>query len=94
MQGASGAVLVGDATRADSIERLIELATAFEQERPGRPLVFALNKADLKHVVQQAHVESLSREFGSPALFTSAKTAHAVPTLFESLIVRIVARNL
>lgn len=94
MQGASGAIVVGDTTRANTTDNMAETAEIFAQERPGRPIVFALNKCDLDQIVDQNDVDNLAEEFDAISVKTSAKTAEAVRGLFDSLIRRIAAQNL
>jgi 50S ribosomal subunit-associated GTPase HflX len=63
-----------------------ENAERFRKARPGRPAVFAVNKADL--VPGQAHVdgaEELAAEYHGVVVYTSAATGDEVPHLFRSL---------
>ncbi len=88
--GASGAVVVGDQTREDCIEKMEANAQRFRAARPGRPVVFALNKADL---VRGNPLEERAKEmaalYGGIAMPTSAATGDAVPELFRTLAHRI-----
>jgi GTPase SAR1 family protein len=45
--GSMAAIIVSDATRPQTITRMVELATAFEERFPGRPFEALVNKADL-----------------------------------------------
>lgn len=45
--GAMAAIIVSDATRPQTITRMVELAAAFEARFPGRPFKALINKADL-----------------------------------------------
>ncbi|MDH5749216.1 MAG: GTP-binding protein [Rhodospirillales bacterium] len=90
LRGAAGALVVGDVTRDDVIEDMIENARFFSKELPGRPLVFALNKIDLvedRDNVENGH--ALIEEFGGTVLHTSAAEGTEVPTLFRTLAARV-----
>ncbi len=86
VHGASGAIIVGDVTRADAIESLVRHGRFFQSLRPGRPMVFALNKSDLLAAgVAPPAAADVEREFGAPVLTTSALLGAAVPELFRAL---------
>jgi GTPase SAR1 family protein len=90
LRGASGAVVVGDVTREDAVATMRENAERFRRARPGRPVVFALNKIDL--VGGAATVEGgaeLAAEFGGSLEYTSAATGEAVAQLFRTLAARM-----
>ncbi len=87
--GASGALVIGDLTRDDALASMASHARAFLAILPGRPVVFALNKADLVAPEQRADGGALAAEFGGLTLHTSAATGEAVPTLFRALGKRI-----
>ena len=59
--GAAGALVVGDISRATTLEALAGHAEMFNTEAPGRPLAFALNKADLDAAVEAEAVERRDR---------------------------------
>lgn len=80
-------MIVGDITREDVLSPMRENAERFRKARPGRPAVFAVNKADL--AAGQAHVdgaEELAAEFAGVVVYTSAATGDDVPQLFRSLV--------
>jgi small GTP-binding protein len=86
IRGAAGAVIVGDITRDDPLAPMRENAERFRKSRPGRPAVFAVNKADL--VEGTAHLDGaaeLAEEFRGVVAYTSAATGDAVPELFRTL---------
>ena len=85
IEGASGAFVVGDVTRADAISSMTEQARLFQERLPGRPVVFAFNKVDLVAPHQCPSGESLAAEFGTKVVYTSAATGAAVPELFRTL---------
>lgn len=90
LRGASGALVIGDVTRRDTVESMARHARRFETIQPGRPVVFALNKIDLlKSPVEEALEESLAKDFPGPVAKTSAATGAAVPELFRGLGRRI-----
>ena len=84
LRGASGALVVGDVSRADVLETMEIHARRFLAVLPGRPLVFALNKADLLAEGAEPDLgKSLTDGFGGEAIYSSAATGDAVPTLFR-----------
>lgn len=90
LQGAAGAIVVGDITRQDPFKAMIGHATQFEKLRPGRPIVFAINKIDLLDgPPDAAQGNSLAEQFGTQAVYTSAADGTAVPDLFRTLGARI-----
>ena len=88
--GSAGAIVVGDVTRPDRIETMRENAMRFQRARPGRPVVFALNKSDLIEEDELAKgAESLAKDFRGTVQYTSALTGEAVAALFRSLAQQI-----
>ena len=88
--GSAGAIVVGDVTRADRIETMRENAMRFQRARPGRPVVFALNKSDLIEEDELAKAaQSLAKDFRGTVQYTSALTGEAVAALFRSLAQQI-----
>ncbi|NNE85816.1 MAG: GTP-binding protein [Alphaproteobacteria bacterium] len=91
LAGSAGALIVGDITREGAIDSLINHGRFYETCRPGRPIVFVLNKADLLDTnAQGPDSGSLVAAFGEPYLVTSAKTGSAVVKAFDQLARRIV----
>jgi small GTP-binding protein len=82
LRGAAGALVVGDVTREDAVDSMVQHATRFQGVQPGRPVVFALNKDAPDGGV-------LCEEFTGPLLHTSAAAGTAVPELFRALGRRI-----
>jgi 50S ribosomal subunit-associated GTPase HflX len=67
-----------------------ENAMRFQRARPGRPVVFALNKSDLVESDDLASAaESLAKDFRGSVEYTSALTGEAVGELFRMLAVQI-----
>lgn len=90
--GAAGAIVVGDIMRDDRLETMRDNARRFRQTRPGRPVVFAVNKIDL--VDGAPHVEGadeLAKDFRGAVEYTSAQTGEAVTRLFRTLARHILA---
>ena len=88
--GSAGAIVVGDVTRPDRIETMRENAMRFQRARPGRPVVFALNKSDLIEEDElAAQAESLAKDFRGSVQYTSALTGEAVAALFRTLAEQI-----
>ena len=94
VHGASGALVVGDLTRPDTLESMARHARTFLGVQPGRPVVFALNKTDLLEPgAAAAAAGNLTGEFGAPACETSALSGAGVPEAFASLERSIVQRG-
>lgn len=94
IHGASGAIIVGDVTRDDTQESMTRHARFFLEQRPGRPVVFALNKADLladadADADDPETADALAARFGGRPIVTSALDGRAVPDLFRALGQRI-----
>jgi Ras-related protein Rab-5C len=80
--GASGAIIVGDASRPGTIAKTVSLAERFEERFPGRPIVVIINKIDL---VPPPDGLGPAATTAAETLYTSAKTGEGVSELFESL---------
>ena len=91
LHGASGALVVGDVTRDVTVDSMFEHARHFQRSQTGRPVVFALNKADLAGAsdIQGERRTALETEFGTTVLETSAATGSAVRDLFRALAERV-----
>ena len=85
IEGASGALVVGDVARADALSSMTDHARLFQERLPGRPVVFAFNKVDLIAPHQWPSGDPLAAEFGTNVVYTSAATGSAVPELFRTL---------
>jgi signal recognition particle receptor subunit beta len=89
LQGSSGAVIVADVNRIETIERLPEHVQLFLSVNPKNSLVIALNKSDL---VDEEKLEKLTEMVQSQNLQqvlgiykTSAKTGSFVDDIFQQL---------
>ncbi|HEY9674079.1 MAG TPA: Rab family GTPase [Waterburya sp.] len=89
LQGASGAVVVADVTRIETLERLTEHTELFLSINPKGSIVIALNKIDLidkdklsklTELVQENHKEKVLEIYQ-----TSAKTGSYVDEMFHTL---------
>ena len=87
--GSSGALIVGDLTRDDVLPSVASHAETFLQHLPGRPVVFALNKADLAPPATRPDGEELVRQFGGAVIQTSALTGEEVGAAFSAMLRRI-----
>lgn len=76
LAGASGAVIVSDATRPATLVKAAALAERFEEEFPGRPATVIVNKIDLAP-------DAVSARPPAPhTLYASARTGAGVAALF------------
>lgn len=86
LRGMAGYVLVIDGTRQSSFDVAMALHNMVKEQLGDLPLVFALNKADLKSkwVLSQDSIRQLALT-GYPILETSAKLDEGVDDMFMSL---------
>jgi small GTP-binding protein len=86
-QGASGALLVCDLTRIETVTGLVGYASDFLSVNPGAPLVIIGNKLDLagQHMVSLERLADLARVLGAPWVRSSAKTGDGVDQAFHTL---------
>jgi Ras-related protein Rab-5C len=80
--GASGAIVVADASRPSTILKAASLAERFEEKFPGRPAVVIINKIDLAPPPGDL---GPAAGFAGDVLYTSAKTGEGVEALFQRL---------
>ncbi|MBN1148863.1 MAG: GTP-binding protein [Anaerolineales bacterium] len=88
LQGAAGALLVCDLTRASTLESLTEYARQLRQIAPKAALIMLANKNDLvdEREITPAALAEVARQLGAPApLLTSAKTGEGVEQSFLKL---------
>lgn len=87
LRGASGAVLVCDLTRPETLSSLVSYAEDLQRVSPGAGLVLAANKCDLadQRRLTAQEVEAVAVSLHASYYFTSAKTGEEVETLFRSL---------
>lgn len=87
LQGATGAVLVCDLTRPETLHNLRHYVIKLLQINPRVFFVLATNKNDLvdRRQITGAQIEAFGAEFNISYYFTSAKTGAQVEELFNHL---------
>lgn len=89
LQGASGAVVVADVTRQETIERIPEHINLFFSVNPKAVVILALNKSDLVDEEKMEKIENMipnsERERVLSIYQTSAKTGTQVDDIFQNL---------
>lgn len=90
LRGASGYLLVADATRADTLERALEIRAAVESQLPAIPGVHLVNKVDLEESqeLDEVRVARLAGA-GESWLRASARTGTNVRKAFALLLERM-----
>jgi GTPase SAR1 family protein len=90
-RGSSAALIVGDLTRAQTIDSMAELAQAFQENLPGRHFSLILNKSDACRMEDVSLPPSLSR-YAAP-LVTSALDGSNVEAAFRQAAEAIYRRE-
>lgn len=90
--GAAGAIIVADASRPATIEKMAGLVAAFEDRLPGRPVSAVLNKSDL--VASLAGVDLKPELKFRDLVRTSALTGEGVGQMFLNMAKSIRRRGL
>ena len=97
LKGASGAIIVADLTRSDTLENLNQHIDLFLKINLNSKIAIALNKADL---IQEEKLNKLIELYGSSdysqvidTYHTSAKTGKDVDRIFQELTVGMVKHN-
>jgi small GTP-binding protein len=87
LQGASGALLVCDLTRAATCDTLESYAGRLRQVNARVMMIIAGNKADMveQRVVSDEQLAKLAGKLGATSFLTSAKTGDGVEQAFQSL---------
>lgn len=94
LQGSSGAVIVADVSRSETLERLADHIKLFLSVNPKGSIVVALNKSDLieeeklEKLVQQVQLNDWEQVLGF--YLTSAKTGSCVDEIFQELAAKII----
>ena len=93
LRGASGAILVCDMTRAETLEHLPLYARDIHRVMPGVPLVVAANKMDLsaQHQIDVEQVVHAATQLNAPHYLTSAKIGDDVDDAFRHLATLLLA---
>jgi small GTP-binding protein len=91
LAGATGALIVCDLTRAETVATATSYAEQLRVTNPGAVVVFAANKMDLvaERAVSDNSLEALRNLFKTSVLLSSAKTGENVESLFDELALRI-----
>jgi small GTP-binding protein len=101
LQGASGAIIVADLTRNDTVKHLEDHVSTFLRINPKGAIVIALNKADLMGEEEVAQIQKNLLLVGVNGVFnnsvkilgvypTSAKTGTSVNQIFALLAHKII----
>jgi small GTP-binding protein len=87
LRGVSGALVVCDLTRRDTLKYIHHYADQLRQANPSTALVFAANKVDLvdEYEIMPEELRLLGDTLRVPSLFTSAKTGEQVEAAFTIL---------
>jgi Ras-related protein Rab-5C/Ras-related protein Rab-22 len=83
MRAASGAMIVGDLTRRETLDSVVQLAEAFSSELPGRYIGFLLNKTDLIEKPETILLPKALVDRPEQRIFTSAKTGRNIVLAFS-----------
>ncbi|MGH1418522.1 MAG: Rab family GTPase [Hyphomicrobiaceae bacterium] len=94
MKQAAGALILGDATRRDTLENMLTLGAGFREAFPGRQYSFIVNKIDLIAQGETADLPDGLKTATTPIMQTSAKTGHNVANAFIDLANAIQRRGL
>lgn len=91
--GASGGIVVADATRPDTVASVAGHVAHFRDVNPGSPVLVAVNKTDLVPDVQTLLTQpDTGWEGVVRTLMTSAKSGEQVEALFRALAEAVSAR--
>ena len=96
LQGARGAIIVGDLTRNETLKHLSNHLQLFSEVNPQGKIIIALNKSDLITVEKLNKLIELYNcdryEQVLNTYTTSAKTGQYVNTMFDKLATRIIEK--
>ncbi len=96
LHGATGALIVCDLTRAESLVSLERYAHQMQKQDPNISLTLVANKVDLKaeRLISDADLKLISKAVGGGEFFlTSAKTGEQVEAAFLHLADQIEAQS-
>lgn len=87
LRGATGAILVSDLTRPETLNSLPVYVDSLHQINPEAKCVMVANKNDLveQHKLTASQVDAMATKLNIPVFFTSAKTGAEVEPLFRRL---------
>ncbi len=91
-QGAEGVLIVADVTRAGTLDNLDFWLEMLLVESGEMPMIFIGNKSDLEDQTKfgSKEISRMAAKFGSPYIFTSAKTGENVEKTFHELAKKMV----
>jgi small GTP-binding protein len=94
-RGATGAIIVCDLTRQETLEAIMRYANDFWSVNPNTPLVVVGNKADLVEacVITAEDLTLTAKRCEAPYFVSSAKTGENVERIFDTLGYRILAAD-
>jgi small GTP-binding protein len=94
-KGAHGALVVGDVTRGNTFEQLMEFWNPDLKQFCGEiPRILVVNKVDLKPMISNSEVENLAQNIDvNETIFTSAKNGQNVEKAFHKIAEEIVVRK-
>lgn len=86
-RGASGAIIVCDLTRSDTLSSVSRYVQELLAASPGAHIVLAANKVDLadERILDSQELTAVSTAHAAPLFLTSAKTGKQVKTMFRQL---------
>ena len=95
LRGASGAVLVCDLTRPETMDILYEYAWRMNEINPEARIVVAANKSDLitEYRLDISDLDTLCQATHSQFLFTSAKTGENAEAIMSLLADKLIDRS-
>lgn len=97
LQGASGAIVVSDVTRQETIDNLSERLELFLSINPQGVAIFALNKSDLVDVERINKLFDKFNHYQDERVIatynTSAKTGENVDDIFYKLAYKLIEKN-
>jgi small GTP-binding protein len=95
--GAKGVLAVADLTRYSTLKELDDWVESVFKVVGEIPVVYAINKVDLKEEVMilygDKEIGEAARAFGAPYYYTSAKTGENVESLFKRLGTMVLQRE-
>jgi len=91
LRGASGAILVGDSSRAWTLQKAQEMKDELEVHLPGVPWQYVLSKTDLPPDLMLAEVIKSTGFSAEDLTRTSAKTGESVLSVFNLLANKVLS---
>ena len=94
MKEAAAALIIGDLSRAPTLDTMVKLGHGFGDKFPGRPAAFVVNKTDLVPEADAVVLPSFLTRPGTLLVRTSAKTGSHVAQAFNETADAIRRRSL